>query len=138
MPRTLYIAGASKEIERAERWIAKAREAGFVITEDWPAKVRAAGSANHAPEDVLRDAAEKCEAGAITAEITWVLIPSAETPTAGAWYEMAIALAAGRKIITSLPYVPEQRCVFIFRPGVVRCGSDEGAWGVLLDMARSR
>ena len=39
----LYIAGSSKELEVAENWINLARAAGFDITFDWPAAIRAEG-----------------------------------------------------------------------------------------------
>lgn len=136
MTGKLYIAGASADIERAERWIAKAREAGVHVTEDWPAKVRTAGAANVGTIEQLRAAAEACERGVIAASVVWVLVPRETRPTAGAWYEMGMARALGARIVVSADWIALQRCVFTYSDGVERFLTDESAFARVVELCR--
>lgn len=128
MTRGLYIAGASADIERVEEWINVARAHGIHVTEDWPAKVRAAGSANTGTVEQLRAAAEACERGVIAASVVWVLVPRETRPTAGAWYEMGMARALGARVVASVDWLAFQRCVFVYADGVERFLTDESAF----------
>jgi len=42
----VYVAAASSEIERAEKWMAKLREAGITVVSTWPEVIRKVGAAN--------------------------------------------------------------------------------------------
>lgn len=49
----LYIAGSRAEIDRAERAMAAARNAGFVVTCDWTVDIRLARDAGHVSDATL-------------------------------------------------------------------------------------
>ncbi len=87
----IYVAGASREIERAKRVMAMLREAGHTITFDWAAHIE---QVNHAAPTnfAIRD-------GSATADMDGVidaweergalvlLHPAVGVPTVGAWTE---------------------------------------------------
>lgn len=96
----IYIAGSSREIERAERAIKAVRELGHTITVDWPAAMRAEaanGKGDHAltPEEQKRYAEADLD-GVAGADLVWLLIPDRENPSVGAWFEAGYALAIAR------------------------------------------
>lgn len=126
----LYIAGSSEEIERAEAWIARARAAGFGITTDWPAIMRARPEAS-ATEADLDDAADRDLAGVADADYVWLLVPSAAQPSQGCWYEAGYADGRGVALIASYPPVQPQFCLFTRRAGE-EFGADGDAFGWLL------
>jgi len=88
----VYVAGASAEIERAERMIAIVRSFAK-IAYDWTAAMRRHGPDWALPIDVLRgelqrnlDAVDSCEA-------LLVLVPAQPIQTHGAWWECSRAKA---------------------------------------------
>lgn len=88
--KRIYVAGASKEAVFVEHCITELRAAGWVITEDWCAALRT----QRAPEHELTAAeaeeiAVACLRGVITADVFWLLAPSA--PSVGAWVELGYA-----------------------------------------------
>ncbi|MGH7176522.1 MAG: hypothetical protein ACREJC_03990 [Tepidisphaeraceae bacterium] len=90
----IYVAAASSEIERAEKWIAALREAGFEVVSTWPEVIRQVGQANPmqaSREDRAGWAAEDLSQVA-TAEVFWFLLGK---PTAGAYTEFGYALFLG-------------------------------------------
>jgi len=99
----LYIAGSSKELSRAERWIATCRAAGIEITEDWVASMRAAGPDHAADPEVLVSAAQRDLDGVRSADLVWVLIPPAVAGSTGCWAELGAALAWGVPASLSAP-----------------------------------
>ncbi len=99
----LYIAGSSKDIETAEKWIACARAAGFTITHDWPADIRKEGGSN---PDTLTDAARRVYAdkdvrAVASAEVIWFL--GSEYSSQGMHVELGVAIHAERIMIFSGP-----------------------------------
>lgn len=94
-PITVYVAGSSRDLERAERVIAALRAIpGVVVPVDWPAAMR-----KHGPDDGLSDdnrerfAAEDAN-GAINCTVFLLLRPTLDAPSAGAWAELGMALSA--------------------------------------------
>jgi hypothetical protein len=89
----IYVAGASKEIDLVESYIAKLRDFGHVITEDWCAQIRKVGAAN--PTDIDREQcaefAIKDLKGVIDCDVFWMLVP--QNNSAGCWVEFGYALA---------------------------------------------
>lgn len=93
----VYIAGASSEIARAEKWMALARAAKIEVVSTWPGVIRKVGAANPmtaSRQDRARWAATDL-AEVSNAEAFWFLLPEGK-PTAGAYTELgySVALAA--------------------------------------------
>lgn len=95
--RRAYVGGASSEIERVERFIARLRAAGYIITFDWPAQIRASGKpANIGLTREERFAAwSACMEGVESADEVVIIAPRNGRTTKGAWGEMGIAIARG-------------------------------------------
>lgn len=86
-----YVAGSSKEIERAERIMAALRAAGHEITEDWCAQMRAEGTDDRLLSRHQRAMYDSLDArGVIECDWFWLLVP--ETESSGAWVELGIAI----------------------------------------------
>lgn len=90
----IYVAGASREIERAKRVMAMLREAGHTITFDWAAhieKVEHAAPTNFA---IRAESATHDVSGVIEAwedgGVLVLLHPAPGVPTVGAWTELGI------------------------------------------------
>lgn len=113
----IYVAAASKEIERAERMIERLRAAGHTITVDWPAAIRAmAGVANEGLTHELRkEAADADYRGVATAERVVILVPENPVVTQGAWWEGGIADALRIPIIASGRFEDRQKNIFLVR-----------------------
>jgi len=99
--RTIYVAGASSEIERAEKWEAKLEEAGFRVISGWTKNIRAVAkdmkaslteaanpmSASHEQRNAW---AQANVINLSNADAFWLLLP--ETATIGGWIELGCAL----------------------------------------------
>lgn len=74
---SVYLSGASNEIDLCKRYRDRLVAAGFTITHDWMAAVEAAGAANPvgATHDQHRHWAREDLAGIIRARIFWLLVP---------------------------------------------------------------
>lgn len=83
----VYVAGSSKDIDRCERAVARCREAGFTITEDWVAEMRASAPDAQLDADHLMACAKADIRGVETADVVWLLAPPASKPSAGCWVE---------------------------------------------------
>lgn len=99
----IYIAAASSEIDRAEKWIKRCQEVGIEVTSTWCATVRKAGAANPADADQLQrriwatqDLKEVGQADAL-----WFLLPGVGHQTDGAWGELCFAFAKDKWIVLS-------------------------------------
>jgi hypothetical protein len=92
--KRIYVAGASAQIELIECMLAKLIEAGWVITCDWCAAVRAAGNVA-SPDDpqVRREAALADLEGVATADVFWLVQPDSTSTSTGSWVELGFALA---------------------------------------------
>jgi hypothetical protein len=95
-PLTVYVAGAWVEKkERAEKWIARLREAGVRITYDWTVDEIPSTPVTDAelpPGERLKRAAADFD-GVFNAELVWLLAPN-ERGASGAWTEFGVALAS--------------------------------------------
>jgi hypothetical protein len=92
----IYVAGASSEIERAEKWMAALREAGVEVTSSWPEIIREVGAANPmeaSREDRLLWSAQDL-AEVSNSNVFWFLLPEGK-PTAGAYTEFGYAVFMG-------------------------------------------
>lgn len=93
--RSIYLAGASAEVGLCERYRDRLREAGFTITHDWMADVRAHEAVGlgewELPLNVRRASAMECLVGVEQAGIVWVLLPKGQS--IGAWVELGYALS---------------------------------------------
>jgi len=89
----VYVAGSSKEMERAERVMNALRAAGHEITADWVAKIREVGVANPADFTVRLAAAQADLDGVNNADAFVFLHPAPGVQTTGAWVELGYRLA---------------------------------------------
>lgn len=94
----IYVAGASRELDRVEAFITVARLRGHELTHDWTVPVRAsriAGKtdADHTDEEAAAYASEDLQ-GIVTAD-AFVLLAPAEGGS-GAWAELGFALGSFR------------------------------------------
>lgn len=88
----VYVAGASREMDRCAAAMALVRELGGTITCDWVEAIRAHGPANEGMTDEdRRSFATEDLKGVSDADVLWLLAP--EGASAGAWTELGFALA---------------------------------------------
>jgi hypothetical protein len=77
MKLRVYVAGASKDLERAERAMTWLREAGCEITTDWVAEMKAEPLADR---ELTLERQQRCATadllGVIRADVVWFLVPS--------------------------------------------------------------
>lgn len=90
---SIYVAGASKELDRARRVMAMLREAGHEITCDWTEPVSKYGSIPRTTGDAVR-AIDEDLLGIQDAEVFVFLHPAPGVPTTGAWFELGYAAAS--------------------------------------------
>jgi hypothetical protein len=111
----VYIAGASKEITRAERWMNRLREVGIEITSTWVDNIRKVGRANPQGatiEQYKQWAINQCLHEVEQAGVFWLLLPECET--VGAYVELGRAFTLGRLIVMSGRHRP------IFTPALAQ------------------
>ena len=109
--RSIYVAGASGEIEVVEPYVHRLKEAGFFIAHDWCAVVRRVGSANagmtraerahHARTD--REVAQDCD-------VFWLLVP--KRVSVGCWVEFGYATSSGSNAKRVVVSVDDERSIF--------------------------
>jgi hypothetical protein len=131
IPR-VYVAGASRELERCQKWIALLNGEGIRVTYDWTKPVEKYGSEGSALEaHQLRMFARNDLRGIDDADIVWVLAP--EATTVGAWVELGYAInrftmpGYGNKRIVISPPI-SARVIFARLPVVVECATDDVAF----------
>lgn len=97
-----YVAGASRQIERAERAMAALRAMGHDITEDWCAAIRAErarGVEDHElTQEQAAEYADRCIEGVKAADVLWVLLSDFG---AGMWVELGAGIVTDRAILVS-------------------------------------
>ena len=81
----LYIAGSSKELDRAAAWIERAKLAGLTITFDWTVPIREKGSGNALPFLEKRGYAAVDMRAIREADIFWFLAPIDHITFGGVW-----------------------------------------------------
>lgn len=115
----VYVAGASKELDRAKAVIATLREAGYTITFDWVEEVERVGDANPADPGVRLMSAHKDVDGVQSADVFVLLHPGLENNSTGCWFELglAIGMEAGPVVFISYKTAEElatpSRCIFV-------------------------
>lgn len=94
-PLRVYVAGSSRDLERAERVIAELRAIPNVaVPVDWPANMREHGpDSGLSAEDRVRFAEEDA-AGAYFADAFVLLRPTEDAPSVGAWVELGVSIGA--------------------------------------------
>lgn len=111
-PYTIYIAGSSKERERARALMDWAHaQHNLVVTFDWERCIDEVQSKlpledKHLPEDVQLDAANKDTAAVMKASILWLLIP--RTESTGCHTELGIAIGVQKASWRSSAYRPQR------------------------------
>lgn len=88
----IYVAGASKELDRVRRVMARLREAGHEITFDWTEEVAKYGSIPTDPA-IAAAASDKDMEAIQGANLFIFLHPAPGVETKGAWYELGYASA---------------------------------------------
>ena len=97
---TIYLAGASADIDRVETLRDELIAAGHSISHDWTADVRALGNANHGLTREQREhAADSCLAGVRACSVFVLLMPPNTIGTIGAWVEYGFALGERKRVI---------------------------------------
>jgi hypothetical protein len=93
----VYVAGASSEIDRAEKWMAALRAAGIEVTSTWPEVIRKVGAANPltaSREDrALWSATDLAEVS--NSEALWLLLPPKGVSTSGMYVELGYGVLFG-------------------------------------------
>jgi hypothetical protein len=109
----IYVAGASKEIETAERWIKECENINLEITHDWTKDVRKsiANPNDYVSTETLYKCAEKDYFGVIRADILWVL--STEGLSRGLHTEAGIGLTSSR-LVTIVSGPDWQKNIFFY------------------------
>jgi nucleoside 2-deoxyribosyltransferase len=102
LPKSIYVAGSSKERELVAAYQAALRAAGWMLAHDWVAQMNAC----HIPDvdlpiEAQRRFAEQDLAGVRRAQVFWLIAPS--TPSIGAYVELgyALALQGGPRVVVS-------------------------------------
>jgi hypothetical protein len=92
MEKSIYVAGASAQIELIELYMDKLRVAGWTITFDWAVKVREVGNASPDDPKIRREAALADLEGVLAARVMWLVQPDATSTSTGAWVELGSAI----------------------------------------------
>lgn len=99
----VYIAAAASEIDRAEHWAIRLRDAGIECSSSWMANVRAVGESNpHSASQRERALyASLCVIDIHDSHLLWLLTPSTGHATRGGWFELGCAHTSGLPCIAS-------------------------------------
>lgn len=117
-PLRVYVAGASKEIDRCRAAMDYVREIGGVITCDWIAEIERVGSANDGlTQEQRRESAEADLCGVMEADVFWLLAP--DNTSTGAWVELGTALVA-REVWRANDAVQHPTVIIVSGPGSKR------------------
>jgi hypothetical protein len=157
-PFLVYVAGASREIARAERVIRLLAENGVAVSFDWTAHMRAVESAGPLTYDVAASSARadidavKRASVVVLLEPGWHEVTRGEggrrivsverVPTTGAWGEATLAVGIGIPLVVARPpetqpatFAPEwQTCVFTALASLV-CDDDDAAIRAVVRLA---
>jgi nucleoside 2-deoxyribosyltransferase len=131
--RSVYVAGASSEIERAKTAIERLGLAGIEVTSTWPNVVASFGDANPATATLSErngwSAADLEQVGA--ADLLWFLVPGDGATTRGGWLEAGFAHAKGKTLVFS-----GETSQSIFCALGAEFGSDVDAFATICRIAR--
>ena len=99
-PLRVYVGGASRELERCERFIERCEAAGYIVTFNWTTGVRSALGVKRERHEQLLSATGRrtlwnlCANGVAEADICVFLAPVA-VETRGMWAELGARQACG-------------------------------------------
>lgn len=96
----VYVAGASSEIIRCERFIARVRAVGIDISYDWTVGAR---NAPVGPEDLDDFLAPLCLSGVAASDAVVLLAPLPGHSTVGAWAEMGAGFGLRKPVVLVSP-----------------------------------
>jgi hypothetical protein len=91
----VYLAGASRELDRARFWRLRLVHAGVAVASTWIDNISQVGAANprDASPDQRRGWTWQCLAEVRHASVLWMLVPAIGAETRGAWSELGYAAA---------------------------------------------
>lgn len=95
----VYVAGSSKEVDRAAAAIEMCRSFGLQVTNDWPSQIRKYGTANAdvpAPDGCLLSLSAKTAVE--SSDLFLVLLPGEGAGSIGMWIELGIMFARGTEM----------------------------------------
>lgn len=128
---SVYVAGASKKLERAKHWMDELEKTGIRVTHDWTKAVEKYGSCG--AELSLAEKwffARADLRGIDEAHVVWLLAPPVEATSIGMWIEFGYALnTVGKKILVSPPV--SDRCIFSTLAQVLEFASDDEAFAFI-------
>jgi nucleoside 2-deoxyribosyltransferase len=134
----VYVAGASAEVDRAERVIAALRAAGINITHDWTPDVRAveaAGGPTTLEDQERLDRALVDVAAVRRADFVVMLAPEPPHASTGAGFESGVAYERGLPLVVAGSVAARRR--FLFGALVVEYESDVEVVAWLTDPERT-
>jgi hypothetical protein len=101
----IYVAGSSRELDRATHVIKRLREFGVAVIHDWPSLIASVGEANpvSASQAIKRDWATDCLSAVTSAAAFLFLLPRGDE-NKGAWVELGAAITHSVPIILSDPH----------------------------------
>lgn len=127
----VYVAGASSEVERAERAIAALRRAGCVVTHDWTREVRDHRAKKIHDAEIgdheCREIAVADLAAVRRSNVLLLLVP--EQPSQGAWVELGCA--SGVADLRIVACGPNMCCSIFTRIADVMLETDDAAIALL-------
>jgi hypothetical protein len=104
----IYLSGASKNIELCEQYRDQLLAAGHTLAHDWMKGIRDHGGVSDADTDRYQQKkiAQIDLRAATECQIFWLLLPTVEIHTIGAWVELGAALTSNTSpvIIVSGPW----------------------------------
>ena len=131
---TVYVAGASAEVDMIVGYMAALREGGVHITHDWTPDVilarRMCVSERELAGALRMKAASEDFAGVASADILWLVVP--EASSVGCWAELGYAHGVGTPIVASGPCVLRT----IFTEFALRFTTHDSALAYLLHRAK--
>lgn len=98
---SIYVAGSSAELARAQGWIDALTAHDIKVTSSWPTVITQVGDANPAVDDALRRKYALDDFAQIdAADVLWLLVPTS-SPGRGAYAELGYAYAQHKVIACS-------------------------------------
>lgn len=135
----VYVAGASDEVARAERAIARLRGLGVEITHDWTPDVRAVAERAAGPlslEDQERLERARVDVEAVRrADLVLFLAPDPPLATTGGGFEIGVAYILGKPVVVAGSHAARRR--FLFGVLLLEVESDDAAIWWITDPNRT-
>lgn len=117
----IYLAAASKEIDRAKHVMKSLRASGHTITHDWTVEVEKYKDTIPSNE-ILTECAEADFQGVFLADSLVLLSPEIQNITVGAWVELGMAIALHKRIFIS---GKADKCIFSYCENIEKYDTDD-------------